>query len=1841
MNFKRTPLLIALILLTLPLFHCGENQGDDIRLDGIVNVEADYADINPTSPIFVAVTATMDRNAIDNDPLDSIVELAEVGPYPHDFSIDLSNKGLEVGDKVYLFAFIDNGYAGGIPSLDPGDVMGFYIDDDLNMTYTLNQGDRNFAEINITRLVYDFEASVAGNLTSPEDGNVILVAYAGEINSFDFNDIDINAVVGYEKSTVKAGTSAYSFDILPYGYDVPINNVYVFAFLDRNGNGHPDAGDMWGTASDEDGYPMTVTIDGDTVTNLDLVIDHDISQGVEGVTMTMDGSFTAPAEYAEGTDPAFIILCKAESPNAIFADTIDAVKYFKKLDPGQTTFNLDISESGLAPGDEVMIVAMWDRDYVYGFPRLTEGDMIGYYTDEETYSYQYTLKEGANSGITIDIEKEYEENNARIEGTILGPDSGKVITVAYTGELESFDLNLDMDKIIGYEETAKGAIDTAYGMDILPFTEFPVNDVYVFAFLDNNDNGEPDAGDRWGSYNDDDGFPRTITVTDGLITGIDISIENDISEPSGFDISLQGSFTAPAGYDAASAPVFMIVCQADDPEEIFNDTMSTVKYFQKLPAGQTTFDLDLSNTGLAPDDEVMIIALWDRDWVSGFPRLSEGDMIGYYIDEETYSYQYTLVNGINYGITIDLEKEYEENSAQIQGRILGTDSGKVITVAYTGEFESFNIDLDMDKIIGYREISKGTASMEYTMDILPFTELPVENVYVFAFLDNNGNGQPDGGDKWGSYSDSGGYPRTVTVIDGLLSGIDISLENEIAVSTGYEISLQGSFTAPAGYNAGSAPVFMIVCQAETTEEVFSNTMDTVKYFEKLPAGQTTFDLDLSGTDLIPGDAVMIIALWDLDYVSGFPSLSENDMIGYYMDQESYSYQYTLLDGENSDITIDLGKTYHDNSALISGTILGNDAGNVILVAYNGEFESFDLDLDMEKIIAYKEISTIGIPTDYVMEVLPFCELPLEDVYVFAFLDNNGNGKPDGGDRWGSYNDVDGYPQTIIVSDTVTSGINISIDNEISESTNYTISLEGGINAPAGYNSSSAPVFMIVCEADDPNAIFADTIDAVKYFKKLDPGQTTFDLDLSSSGLAPGDEVMIIALWDLDWEYGFPRLSEDDMIGYYTDQETYSYLYTLQDGVNSGITIDLEKEYHENNARVEGSVLGNDSGNVIIVAYTDSLDSFDFDLDMDKIIGYEKFSKGAAITAYGMDILPFTEFPVNDVYVFAFLDNNDNGEPDAGDRWGSYNDDDGFPRTITVTDGLITGIDISIENDISEPSGFDISLQGSFTAPAGYDAASAPVFMIVCQADDPEEIFNDTMSTVKYFQKLPAGQTTFDLDLSNTGLAPDDEVMIIALWDRDWVSGFPRLSEGDMIGYYIDPDYYTYQYALREGVNSGITLSLAHTYNDNSASVQGNILGTETGDVMIIAYTGEFNSLDAVLDTDKIIGYVKTAKGASTTAYTMDLMPFVSSFPISNVFIFAVLDVNGNGVPDNGDRIGFYSNTDDSIPTLVTLQDGANTGLDIEFLLNYVEPSSGGTAMTLSGSITAPSGYTTNPSTKPIFILVSVSDSALELVNNPIATMKYFLRLPQGSTSYNIDLSSTGLEPGDEVRILAIWDRDFTAGFPSATAGDKVGYYQNKTTRDYSTTLHAGANYANLTGGWSFGVNKTMYDHNAQLRFQFRQVTSEKDLNASLIQGKQVMVITIYQDGVDDDWANWITAPSYSITDMDYITSINYLSIPNSSSWINNWYTIDLYPFIYDNIPLTNGPLRMNNVYIIVILDSNYSGWPDEGEYLGYYWTWYLFNKIPETLGTMYYDRVNTFPNSEKLSIMGNRTYSED
>jgi len=817
-----------------------------------------------------------------------------------------------------------------------------------------------------------------------------------------------------------------------------------------------------------------------------------------------------------------------------------------------------------------------------------------------------------------------------------------------------------------------------------------------------------------------------------------------------------------------------------------------------------------------------------------------------------------------------------------------------------------------------------------------------------------------------------------------------------------------------------------------------------------------------------------------------------------------------------------------------------------------------------------------------------------------------------------------------------------------------ISVSGKVEAAASKAKSGSSVFLVISKTIDYQQIMDAPLDTIVDMVQIDTSTGTFSVDLSESGLKSGSKVCFFAFSTENYQGGIPNLSEGDIVGYYIDSATYSYYYTLQNGENSGIVVTLDKTYKENNATVSGTIKGTESGDVIVIAYTGEITSMDADIDFSKIIGFLNTSKEAADTAYTMELLPFCPaFPIANVYIIAILDVNLNGVPDNGDRLGFYsNNENNIPSLVELKNEANSGYNIEFTMDYTEPSGSgaEISINGSITPPDGYTASTKPIFILITTAADADDLFENPISAIKYFVKLPQGTTTYNIDLTNTGLAAGDEIRIIALWDKDYTVGFPSLSAGDMIGYYQNSSEFLYSMVLAEGTNTalitgGWTFAVNKTYTANNAVVNGTITGAGSGKVIIIAYNGAIDSLDADIDMDKIIGYTEVTKGISDVPYSIDLFPFVGSFPVSGVYLIAVLDLNNNGKPDDGDRLGFYSNNENSIPSLVTLNNATNSGYNIEFTMDYAAPVTGGTPLSISGSFTAPTGYSTS-STKPVFIIIAKAENTFELFNDPMSVIKYFVKIPQGSTTYNIDLTNTGLVPGDEIRILALYDIDYTGGFPNPTANDKIVYYQQKSSLSYSKVLTAGSNTASLSNGWSFGINKTLNNYNTTFSFKFNQTTSYAyDMSASDIRGKDVLVVMIYKDGVDDSWDWWGGTPSYGITDMDYIISIDYLKIPDTSTWQNQTYTVSLFPFIYDSIPVTStySSKYIQNVYVYVILDANGNGWPDTGENLGYYWTWYYIGliptgqKAPMKYPRLYLNQTNTLSN-EYISIFSNRQY---
>ncbi|MBN2282695.1 MAG: hypothetical protein JXO48_02280, partial [Deltaproteobacteria bacterium] len=200
MNTTWIRVLTIICSLCLFIGAC-ENGSDDGRsaptaLTGTVNIETIKDRVR--GPILVAITNTDDLIQIEEKPGDVIITTVRVDESDHSFSMDLVDTGLAAGDKVAIFAFVDNNNERGVPYPDPGDFVGIYAPEGkITFLYTLHGGVNEGIEIDITREVYDFDASVSGTVRSVETGEVTLVAYAGEITSSDFSSLDFDGVVGY------------------------------------------------------------------------------------------------------------------------------------------------------------------------------------------------------------------------------------------------------------------------------------------------------------------------------------------------------------------------------------------------------------------------------------------------------------------------------------------------------------------------------------------------------------------------------------------------------------------------------------------------------------------------------------------------------------------------------------------------------------------------------------------------------------------------------------------------------------------------------------------------------------------------------------------------------------------------------------------------------------------------------------------------------------------------------------------------------------------------------------------------------------------------------------------------------------------------------------------------------------------------------------------------------------------------------------------------------------------------------------------------------------------------------------------------------------------------------------------------------------------------------------------------------------------------------------------------------------------------------------------------------------------------------------------------------------
>ncbi|MBA4367669.1 MAG: hypothetical protein C0403_08525 [Desulfobacterium sp.] len=771
-----------------------------------------------------------------------------------------------------------------------------------------------------------------------------------------------------------------------------------------------------------------------------------------------------------------------------------------------------------------------------------------------------------------------------------------------------------------------------------------------------------------------------------------------------------------------------------------------------------------------------------------------------------------------------------------------------------------------------------------------------------------------------------------------------------------------------------------------------------------------------------------------------------------------------------------------------------------------------------------------------------------------------------------------------------------------------LSLSGTVSGQAITDHPDKPILVAVIRGGDLNRIQTDPMGAIIAYIPVDHDQLTFRIDLTDKGLTAWDTVMLAAFVDMNYRQGLPYPDPGDFIGIYVNAATLSVGLQLQEGETSDIDIHIDREIFNFQAQVAGTVRGDDPGNLILIAYAGEFVSSDFStLNPSAIIGYRQMDKSESSLEYELPILPYGyDAPIENVFILAWLDVDRNGLMNTGDKIGYHGSSSGLPAPLTILAGVNTPFDIDFYVDIittdpmDQPADYEpIFLKGTVSLSPAVTDVNAPVFLIITDAANGIQPA-DMVRSVRYFRRLPTGQGDFDLDLSGTGLKAGDEIYILGLLDVDYTAGFPNLTPGDWVGLEISSSLSAVR-TLTADSGTDIEIIINRKVFDFEAELRGTVEGSGTGDLYIIPYAGEINSLNmSAIDMKHVIGYGAYRDVTFPLAYSVPILPFGQDIPIENVYLMAIQDTNQNGLMDAGDRFGFHIDPATGVPDLLTIGAGVQTDLDIQVLYPWPVPS--GHSIVLEGEMELPAEDQEGES--PVFLLVTSGADLGQLFTDPLSAVAYFEKMPPAESSFSLDLSSTSLLPDSRIMVLALWDRDYIAGFPQPTPGDKIGIFQNKSqmSQDIRITDWPADPVA---AGWEFRINRRIYNHDASLTFQL-----ESDGSVDLTPGDELIFLAVQKGGVDDKW-HLLTPPGYQITDTDYAVGMQK-TVVNAE----NRYTVDILPAIYEQVPVSEDPFTISNVYLFVVLDTNRNGLPDTGEYVGFYWQsiWFFrYYYFPKTL----------------------------
>lgn len=517
---------------------------------------------------------------------------------------------------------------------------------------------------------------------------------------------------------------------------------------------------------------------------------------------------------------------------------------------------------------------------------------------------------------------------------------------------------------------------------------------------------------------------------------------------------------------------------------------------------------------------------------------------------------------------------------------------------------------------------------------------------------------------------------------------------------------------------------------------------------------------------------------------------------------------------------------------------------------------------------------------------------------------------------------------------------------------------------------------------------------------------------------------------------------------------------------------------------------------------------------------------------------------------------------------------------------------------------EMIVSGTLEGQALSDQSDQPVLVAVMRDGSGSSMSTINFDDIEAMVSADKESGSFEIDLTDSDLKEGDEINLVAFADDNYSQGLPNPDSGDKVGIYIDQETYSTAYMLKEGINGGFHITVNRLIRPFVTEISGTIKGKTAGEVMIVAYAGDIDTLDfTTLNPDRVIGYSRQYKDSSDQPYTIELLPYPADLQTETVYIIVLLDDTGVGLPAPGNLVGFHTDPSGAMPRYFSVDTRGGTHLtnmdvDLRFpdasgavTTEFRIPEPCGDTILLNGDITLPSNFDENEGA--VFLLVARTDDPASIMNSPLSTISYFTRLPKGETAYSLDLSETGLCLQDEVMVIALWDRDYQSGFPDPTPGDVIGYLSNKVEMTYSMMLAKLQDSADIPNGWNLSMDKVIYDHHASMAFQI-------DQNAAIVPqpGEAILAIAMTADGLFPP----DPAADYTL-DMDYVVGMQRFIVGQDGPP----YVLDILPAIYRNeddetrdIQVGQNPFGIDGIYLLGLLDNNpANGAPDENEYLGY------------------------------------------